>query len=481
MGLSWIVVTALVLLIATVITRAARSRRPIQRQYVGTGTRGRKPATIEGILTDVDVVLKQVDITGLGEFETSVVHAVFGGRLVNQEEADVVKKYMRKQTGYDIPHIPAPEDTYTLRRWSGDQTLPSARYYSLARDSSGNDGGTLIAELYAYHNLQTSGIVIPYDTTDSHARDHLKQSGVPEFDNPRVVLDLCRTPRKPSPLSALLGIPQEAFSLGIPLTIERRRLKSIVDLRNPATASRLAEKLDRLAFGDPPLWVYPNLRKPASFGDLIPSLMVQNLGGSSFLGFLALWLRHNGARGVIYPSARVDTEVEVENGRVVSSSGFNFVSYEGAPVPELAGGIHVSDKLLEHISNVGLNLPEPLAIPGTTVRYSRSGSRSGSWSVAGVQFHNVIDWRIRSIEYMLREIDPKTVDARIAALVPWITWAVTPTDALNTSHMVFHALLDVAPYPSVLSGAVAALTKSTDDRDRERLSALKNILLVTEP
>jgi hypothetical protein len=64
--------------------------------------------------------------------------------------------------------------------------------------------------------------------------------------------------------------------------------------------------------------------------------------------------------------------------------------------------------------------------------------------------------------------------------MPWISWSVTPEDALYTSHMVFYALLNIAPYPSLLGNAFAALAVSTDDRDIRRRAALGEILHAIE-
>jgi hypothetical protein len=323
---AWIATALLAALVSTSVTRRLLRREKKRRGLVVAIGDRRELATIEGLLTDVDVVLKQVRTTALTDVESVVSRTAFGGRVSNEQETEYVAKHLQRTLGYEFPSVAA---SYLQRRWSGDETLPPSRYYSVAFDPSGDDGGTLLAELRAYHNCQTSGVVLLYDTTSALDRDHMERSGVPKLESPTLLLDFCRTRRQPNPLVKTLGIPNDAFSFGLPLLIERRRLRRIVDLRDPATALRLAASLHRMAFGDPPHWVYPYLQRPATFTELIPSLMVQNLGGSSFLGFLALWLRHNGARGVIYPSARVDANVNVENGRVVSWTGFNYGNYSG--------------------------------------------------------------------------------------------------------------------------------------------------------
>jgi len=40
------------------------------------------------------------------------------------------------------------------RRYAGDWTLSRGRYFTVAKDSSGHDYGTLLAELAAYHELE---------------------------------------------------------------------------------------------------------------------------------------------------------------------------------------------------------------------------------------------------------------------------------------------------------------------------------------
>ena len=57
-------------------------------------------------------------------------------------------------------------DKNQARRYAGDFSLPRSSYFTVCRDSKGDDGGLLLNELGAYAKPQTSGRVEICDTTD---------------------------------------------------------------------------------------------------------------------------------------------------------------------------------------------------------------------------------------------------------------------------------------------------------------------------
>jgi hypothetical protein len=94
-------------------------------------------------------------------------------------------------------------------RFAGDDLLPRGRYYTIAADASGNDGGTGAAtaatcnthgrcgcarELRAYYNPLKAGIVQIFDTTNPPDRKALSR-----FNLPVPGLVLVFLPAGPSP------------------------------------------------------------------------------------------------------------------------------------------------------------------------------------------------------------------------------------------------------------------------------------------
>ena len=57
-------------------------------------------------------------------------------------------------------------------------------------------------------------------------------------------------------------------------------------------------------------------------------------GGSPITEAVGQWLRGLGANALIYPSARMNAGVKVENGEITEFAGFNLVDYRDAPKPD---------------------------------------------------------------------------------------------------------------------------------------------------
>jgi hypothetical protein len=60
---------------------------------------------------------------------------------------------------------------------------------------------------------------------------------------------------------------------------------------------------------------------------MIPTLMHPSRGGLVFHQAVGGWLRAQGASSLIYPSARRDVQVRVENRQISSHDGWNLVAY----------------------------------------------------------------------------------------------------------------------------------------------------------
>lgn len=67
--------------------------------------------------------------------------------------------------------------------------------------------------------------------------------------------------------------------------------------------------------------------------EFLKLLLKPAIGGANSLGqAIGLWCRQNHISGIVFPSARSNAYVEVQNGIGVNHGGWNFVCFEGAPL-----------------------------------------------------------------------------------------------------------------------------------------------------
>jgi len=71
-----------------------------------------------------------------------------------------------------------------------------------------------------------------------------------------------------------------------------------------------------------------------TFYHMLPALMNRNRGGSIITQAIGLLLRRSGADALVYPSARTNVRVIVEDGKPINWNGWNLVDYRGAPNPK---------------------------------------------------------------------------------------------------------------------------------------------------
>jgi hypothetical protein len=105
---------------------------------------------------------------------------------------------------------------------------------------------------------------------------------------------------------------------------------------------------------------------------MLPTLVGPGLGGSEATSLIGSYLRTHGVQALIYPSARFNTWVQVQDGVPVDYGGWNLVDYRNAPCSQLPA------------FDPGLFRPEP---GNTTVELPPKGSRRfghGSWKLRRV-------------------------------------------------------------------------------------------------
>jgi hypothetical protein len=180
------------------------------------------------------------------------------------------------------------------------------------------------------------------------------------------------------------------YAAQIPFRLVVRTVHNVIDLRRPAARDWLVQQFNGGTWlGDEWVPTMPYRRPLSDFSELLPSLLDQWLGGGWSTGNLTgIFARRAGASGLVYPSARSNSSVVVEDGEVLNASGWCFVQYEGAPEMRTVGGhTEASDDWPTSAGYSPSNaspVGELIPVPGADIDYVRSGSRAGSWSCSGV-------------------------------------------------------------------------------------------------
>jgi hypothetical protein len=155
-----------------------------------------------------------------------------------------------------------------------------------------------------------------------------------------------------------------AYCFNLQYKVEEVQLSRVVDLRYPDTQE---------AF----LGVFlPEFRHEGLDGFLrmLPTLLASRLGGSEATNLIGSYLRTYGADGLIYPSARFDPWVQLQNDAIVDYGGWNLVDYRNAPSNHLPA---FSRDLFRPERSDGLTVEKP-----HPSRHRQYGY--GSWKVRGV-------------------------------------------------------------------------------------------------
>jgi len=254
------------------------------------------------------------------------------------------------------------------RRYAGDETLARGSYYSVCRNAGGDDIGTVTKEMNAYRQPDRSGFVVAMDLYYDECRDFLHDSGAARHAFAVYIKDGSRF-REVSGLrdEDIAIIPPGPVCVEVPYQVAYREIDRVFDLRQPRAQKWFFERF-RLGDGE-------TLRKPegndaTSFLDMLPTLMSGELGGNGVTNAIGMWMRANKVNGLVFPSARANAGVTIENGKLVDWWGWNLVDYREAGEPYLDAWADLS--------------PWKLKVPkGVTVRFSDRGKFAGSWQYMG--------------------------------------------------------------------------------------------------
>lgn len=291
------------------------------------------------------------------------------------------------------------------RRFAGDETLPRERYFSLCDDQKFNDFGTLKREMLAYYD-ECSGVdVMLYDSLSEPKLkpERLAQFGLTEKDTEffLVLMHIVKETQSVSKLKSHMSLENER-SIGITYGFNKHLLQTnrAIDLRLPETQewftktfvslerARKLNKTDKQIFLMPPDEIQ-------SFGELLPSLLSPEIGGPhTFTQAIGAWMRAHNVALFVFPSARSNAMVDVEDGVIQKSCGWNVVVYDGSPSIRW-----------ENLFGNSITLYNRKARRHIKIDYIASGSRKGSFCIRGVEEWNMIKFYLKREELYERKKD----------------------------------------------------------------------------
>ena len=262
------------------------------------------------------------------------------------------KREHAESLGYEVKMVGRQ-----FRRYSGENNLPSQRYSSVCVDASGDDHQTLCRELFEYTDPRIPGLVFVSDTSDPELMKALsgigmaqpKVAGIFVFLLPPIENDEQLTFRHIiGPVLTTLHGPYESAKdkwdslsiVFIPTELLPVEIDEVIDLRQPATQDWLFRFFKS---GDGAVWLKTAETQITGFAGMLPSLVYPEYGGSGVTKSIGSWMRSAGIQGLVFPSARSNAAIEVDQHAALRSfHGWNFVDYRGTEL--------VPDMLL-HIDN----------------------------------------------------------------------------------------------------------------------------------
>jgi hypothetical protein len=358
------------------------------------------PAFVEEMIRSMPLVtfdgwLKQIDADELNPIGQIALDRGFPLFLSWVDFSEDSAHNVMTRRGYGVSDFYRPP---RARRFAGDDTLPRGRYYTVCRNSRGDDGGALIGELYAYYRVDSAGVVAIVDSADEESIHQMRESGfwkLPPLQSPFIGVLFAPWQNAANPIAKLFDVePPNTLSVLLPLTIRQTRIDHVLDLRQPEAARWFAHHFSRLVVDAgtdaEPKWIRccPNRPPLESIEAMLPTMLTQEQGGGLFCQMVGSWLRQHGVNALVYPSARNDGTVEVMDGAVVDSSGWNLVDYRDAAAPRLRlffDNTNYWEEKVRFGPGLGVvELPDNDPYMAAQVDYVSEGPRTGSWHVLGI-------------------------------------------------------------------------------------------------
>jgi hypothetical protein len=388
-----------------------------------------------------ELILKQTDPTELdetGRYALQLFRGFFERWGHGQDETH--RSRVQELTGIspkfkEFDHVAEPQ---TNRRYAGDWMLPKTRYYSLCPSEDGRDGGTMERELLNYHEPLTHGWIEINDLAEKKLSDVFEA-----IDEIRHAYLISIPPLTKSEYPGLreVGAPQDMLNIIMPTKVERRSFERLIDLRIPSVAAWFTRNLTRLRWSSGTEMRAFAMKGPLDdFHELLPSLLVQTLGGGECATRIAgQWLRVLGADALVFPSARSDAFVEVVDGNVVGWGGWNLVDYTGAPPVR----VWSTDMTSEWLQYFALEVNQPLSPLYRAVRIeaTQDGPRAGSWAVKNLEQFRAAFRMSQTAMYLYKWAMGGLSDPQQGLLMRVLLADGTPKGVWANSRAVFQAFL----------------------------------------
>lgn len=330
--------------------------------------------------------LKQIWMSDLNEtgrkaLDTALPHFAATYTPTQEAVSEMEKQAAQGLVTFYVKHWPRE------RRFAGDFRLGRGCYYTIAKDKTGDDSGTLVGELNAYYDGAKAGAVLIGELP--------VEGGVVGLPNENIWAG--------RPICLIFFPKRSRFSLqdqnprlvALTTQVSYHEIDEVIDLRIPEVADWFTRFFSTLEMEGSPC--FPFLSPLSRFDQLIPTLLSQVRGGHVFTQIVGTWLRKHGVSALIYPSARASSFVRCEQGRVADSEGWCLVDYRGTPPPisttcvyagmEWASRISYGDGLIER---EGYSGTEDSVFSSVKIHYEDSGRRTGSWEVFGLREARIV-------------------------------------------------------------------------------------------
>ncbi|RYY22216.1 MAG: hypothetical protein EOO04_16330 [Chitinophagaceae bacterium] len=268
-------------------------------------------------------------------------------------------EYLKKRAAEGGLEYGGEDSELKQRRFAGDSSLSRGAYFGICSEGTEWDHGLVTNEINFYRNPETCGFTIVGDLYDQPVAD-VYNNGIREKSFiiliDRVDLFLKQYPKYKDRVSN-----NTPFYSKYPYAVKHSEIDNVIDLRLPATRdwfykkfvigdgtyflkdyrffrqhkdkpqpeSREGQKLVIIIQG-----YHENIKTTDplidSFYKMLPALMHLDHGGFYETRGIGLWMRKNKVNALIFPSARTNVFVQIENGKLIDHWGWNIVDYRGS-------------------------------------------------------------------------------------------------------------------------------------------------------
>jgi hypothetical protein len=183
----------------------------------------------------------------------------------------------------------------------------------------------------------------------------------------------------------------------LPLDVVQVEIARVLDLRLPSGQQWFTDTFGKLEVdaGDSNEFGICTVKDhPASFRDILPTVITPSPGGNAFHQAVGAWLRNNGVFGLVFPSSRRNVRLDATIKNVSDFDGWNFVLYHDSPKVEGPSLFGLQSKWLRD-SDVGVEITDWVA-SDSHVQWQLRGPEEGERRRYDLQWEIRVGRRIES-------------------------------------------------------------------------------------